>query len=84
MIQKRATTDDKTIMKTSRGETFKAKRTAPSRRRSRKAPLDYHIVVDDRVLQEAKIKARENEKFVPVDETTMRSVYVDPDKGGVI
>lgn len=84
MIQKRATTDDKTIMKVSKGMTHKPKRTrrpaVPKGPLPRGYKLDYHVVVDKRVQRAAKTATRVNERFVPVDETTMRSVYVDPDK----
>lgn len=44
--------------------------------RMQAARLEKHIIVDPMVLAEAKRVRRENEKFVPVDNTTMRSVYL--------
>jgi len=38
--------------------------------------LEKHIIVNPMVLAEAKRVVRKNEKFVPVDNTTMRSVYL--------
>jgi hypothetical protein len=41
----------------------------------RRAPLDYHLTVDPEVWATAQAICRPGERFVRVDDTTVRSVY---------
>lgn len=44
----------------------------------RRARLDYHIRVNAEVWAAAQAILRENEKWLIVDESTVRSVYLNP------
>jgi hypothetical protein len=44
----------------------------------RRAPLDYHIRVHPEVWATALRVLRENEQWVIVDESTVRSIYINP------
>lgn len=47
----------------------------------RKSPLDYHVEVNREVWAVAQQVLRENERWLIVDENTVRSVYVNHEGG---
>lgn len=47
----------------------------------RRAPLDYHLTVNAEVWATAMRVVRPNERFVRVDENTVRSVYTQEKRG---
>lgn len=44
----------------------------------RRTPLDYHVQVNPEVWAVAQRVLRENERWLIVDESTVRSVYLNP------